>query len=49
MWTLLHVPCITIPGHTGPNGMPIGFQLVGRRSTDRRLLETATWCERAAT
>ena len=47
MWTLLHVPCVTIPGHRGPNGMPIGFQIVGKRSSDRRLLEVARWIERA--
>ena len=49
MWTLLHAPCVTIPGHRGPNGMPIGFQLVGRRYGDRRLLEVARWIERAVT
>lgn len=49
MWTLLHVPCVTIPGHFGPNGMPIGFQLVGRRYNDRQFLEVARWIERAAT
>ncbi len=47
-WTLLHTPCVTIPGHTGPNGMPLGFQLVARRGADRSLLEMASWIERAA-
>lgn len=47
MWTLLHVPCVTVPGHSGPNGMPLGFQLVGRRYGDRRLLDVARWVERA--
>ena len=47
-WTALHVPCITLPGHVGPNGMPVGVQLVGARGTDRRLLEIAAWIEQAA-
>lgn len=47
-WTALHVPCITLPGHVGPNGMPVGVQLVGRRGSDRRLMEIAAWVERAA-
>jgi Asp-tRNA(Asn)/Glu-tRNA(Gln) amidotransferase A subunit family amidase len=28
-WTLMHVPCITIPAYRGPNGMPVGLQVVG--------------------
>jgi Asp-tRNA(Asn)/Glu-tRNA(Gln) amidotransferase A subunit family amidase len=28
-WTLLGVPAISVPGMTGPAGMPIGVQLVG--------------------
>lgn len=47
IWTILHVPCVTIPGHVGPNGMPLGFQLVARRGADRTLLEIASWVERA--
>ena len=38
MWTALHVPCISIPSFTGPNGMPVGIQLVTRRFDDNRLL-----------
>ena len=28
-WTLMHVPCLTIPAYRGPNGMPVGVQVVG--------------------
>ena len=41
MFTALHGPNITVPGWRGDAGMPIGVQLVGRRFTDRRLLEVA--------
>ncbi|MBV9522896.1 MAG: amidase, partial [Alphaproteobacteria bacterium] len=48
-WTMLHVPCATIPGGRGPNGLPIGLQLVGRAGEDARLLRTAAYLERALT
>lgn len=41
LWTMLHVPTITLPTHKGPNGMPVGIQLVGRHRTDLRLLAIA--------
>ncbi|NOG70269.1 amidase [Roseicella sp. DB1501] len=41
MWTLLHVPCIGIPCTTGPNGLPVGVQIVGPRFGDAALLEVA--------
>jgi Asp-tRNA(Asn)/Glu-tRNA(Gln) amidotransferase A subunit family amidase len=41
IWTLLGVPCVTIPGGKGPNGMPLGVQLVGRLGDDARLLAAA--------
>ncbi len=41
IWTALHVPCISIPGMTGANGLPIGMQLVHRRYEDARLLQVA--------
>ena len=43
MWTLLHVPCVTIPFATGPNGLPVGVQLIGRRGDDDTVLKIAKW------
>src|SRR5260221_5304076 len=28
-WTLLHLPCVTLPGRRGPAGLPVGVQLAG--------------------
>ena len=41
MWTLLHVPCLSLPVMTGERGLPIGLQLVGPRYGDARLLAAA--------
>ena len=41
LWTLLHVPCISLPGLTGPHGLPLGVQLVAPRYSDSRLLGVA--------
>ncbi len=38
LWTALGVPCISVPGLTGPSGMPVGVQVVGRWGDDRRTL-----------
>ena len=43
LWTLLHAPAITLPTHGGPNGLPVGIQLVGRRFDDARTLQLARW------
>jgi Asp-tRNA(Asn)/Glu-tRNA(Gln) amidotransferase A subunit family amidase len=43
LWTLLGLPAVTLPLMQGPNGMPLGVQLVGRRGLDGRLLRTARW------
>lgn len=43
LWTTMHVPAMTLPVFTGPNGLPVGAQLVGRRYRDRQLLATAEW------
>jgi Asp-tRNA(Asn)/Glu-tRNA(Gln) amidotransferase A subunit family amidase len=41
MWTLLHVPCVNLPGFVGPHGLPVGLTLVGARFTDHALLALA--------
>lgn len=47
VWTLLHVPCVNVPGRTGPKGLPVGVQLVGKQYGDARLLALAKWFHRA--
>jgi Asp-tRNA(Asn)/Glu-tRNA(Gln) amidotransferase A subunit family amidase len=43
VWTLLHVPCVTLPFGLGPNNLPVGVQLVGQPHDDARLLSAAAW------
>ena len=43
LWTAIRLPALSLPTHTGPNGMPIGIQLVGRERDDDRLLSAAKW------
>jgi amidase len=45
VWTLLGNPSINVPGATGPNGLPIGVQLVGRIGEDARLVAAAEWLQ----
>ena len=46
LWTMLHMPCLTLPAGTGPAGLPVGVQLVGRRHADARLIDIGLWVER---
>jgi Asp-tRNA(Asn)/Glu-tRNA(Gln) amidotransferase A subunit family amidase len=45
LWTQFYMPCLTMPAGQGPDSLPVGIQLVGRRHTDARLLEIALWVE----
>jgi len=46
LWTQLYMPCLTLPAGHGPDGLPVGVQLVGCRHDDARLLEIGLWVER---
>jgi Asp-tRNA(Asn)/Glu-tRNA(Gln) amidotransferase A subunit family amidase len=48
IWTTMHVPAMTLPLFTGPNGLPVGAQLVAKRNADRALFDAARWVTRAA-
>jgi Asp-tRNA(Asn)/Glu-tRNA(Gln) amidotransferase A subunit family amidase len=40
-WSMLHAPCVNVPGFSGPRGLPIGLTLAGARFTDRKILAVA--------
>lgn len=42
-WSALHVPCVSLPIGHGPNGMPLGVQLIARRQHDAQLLGWAEY------
>jgi len=43
LWTFSGHPVVTIPLFEGPNGMPMGLQMIGQKGLDGRLLRTARW------
>lgn len=43
IWTLAGVPTLTLPILQGPNGLPLGVQLVSSKGDDARLFRTARW------
>jgi Asp-tRNA(Asn)/Glu-tRNA(Gln) amidotransferase A subunit family amidase len=47
IWTALGVPCVTVPAGPGPNGLPLGVQVVARMSDDAAVLAWAAWVEAA--
>jgi len=47
IWSLCGVPAVTIPAGIGPNGLPLGLQITGKRSSDASLLSIANWCDEA--
>ncbi len=47
IWTWTHTPCVTVPAGTGPNGMPLGIQVMARTGQDRAALAWAAWVQGA--
>lgn len=45
LWTQAGLPAVTIPSGSGPRGLPLGFQVVGRYRDDEHALRVAAWCE----
>ncbi|HET6411440.1 MAG TPA: amidase [Anaeromyxobacter sp.] len=45
IWTLLGVPCLSLPCAKGPHGLPVGVQLVGPAGADGMLLAAALFVE----
>ena len=43
MWTILHVPTVSLPTHRGPQGLPVGIQIIAPRYQDERLFACARW------
>jgi amidase len=46
-WTFIGAPAVTLPAGFGPNGLPLGIQIVGRYREDFRVLRVAKWLEAA--
>jgi Asp-tRNA(Asn)/Glu-tRNA(Gln) amidotransferase A subunit family amidase len=34
MWTLTHLPVVSVPQFTSPNKLPFGFQVIARKYND---------------
>ena len=45
IWTLLGVPAMNIPCSQGPNGLPVGVQIIGRIGDDARAVAVAEWLQ----
>lgn len=45
LWSVLRLPAVTLPAGVGPQGLPLGVQLVGRFLDDARLVSVARWAE----
>lgn len=49
IWTALHVPSLTIPVLSGPQGLPLGVQLIAGWHRDSQLLSNSQWVLEALT
>lgn len=46
LWTLLGVPCLTIPVWRGPRGLPVGVQVIGGFGADEAVIAVAKALEK---
>ena len=49
IWTLTGLPTMSLPLLKGPNGMPIGVQVIGKRGRDADLMRAVRWVEEKST
>ena len=47
--TFCGIPSVTLPLMEGPNGLPLGVQVLGPRDGDARLLRAANWLTKKLT
>ncbi|MGY8994358.1 MAG: amidase family protein, partial [Rhodospirillales bacterium] len=47
IWTAAGNPCVTVPGLSGPLGLPVGVQIVGSYADDATTLAVADWVHKA--
>jgi Asp-tRNA(Asn)/Glu-tRNA(Gln) amidotransferase A subunit family amidase len=45
LWTLLGMPCASVPGLADKSGMPLGISVVAPIGEDRRALRAASWLQ----
>jgi len=45
LWTQMYTPAVNLPLFTGPNDMPVCFQVTGPRGSDDRTLAYAAWID----
>ncbi|MVW77563.1 amidase [Bordetella sp. 02P26C-1] len=45
LWSLMHVPCVSVPMTKGPKGLPMGVQVIGPYGNDLRTLQVAAFVE----
>lgn len=43
IWTFTGAPCVTVPGLTGPLGLPVGVQIIGPLGGDANAIAVADW------
>lgn len=46
MWTLLQMPCMSVPCGVGAQGLPLGVQLIAANGRDTALFGYAAWAQR---